>query len=214
MPCWNLGSTDRHRLAQDRTDGPSRTGGQTNFWKSRTGRLVHVSGRTGWSKYPNWSYPICVKICCAPFLIVTWILSRSNLDSDIEIFWKWIKSFRFDLLQSNSVGGIALIVNRKRSKHFLIFSSISVVSYFVSRNLASDEPLRRPQSPDSENNPEVHRWSDLTDTISRSLHPEWETPKSNSQVNIRISFSLKNISRIHGQLKDVLGWKLTFQFSP
>ena len=128
--------------------------GQTKSWKSRTGPDIDrekMKTRTnsegsvqgpGGPCIPNSTYPICVKICCVPFLIVTWILSRSNLDSDIEIFWKWIKSFRFDLLQSNSVGGIALIVNRKRSKHFLIFSSISVVSYFVSRNLASDEPLR------------------------------------------------------------------------
>ena len=32
------------------------------------------------------TYPMCVKICCDPFLIVTGILSTSNLDSDIEIF--------------------------------------------------------------------------------------------------------------------------------
>ena len=75
------------------------------------------------------TYPIWVKICWVPFLIVTGILSTSNFDSDIEMFWKWIKSFRLDLAQRSSVDGIAFIVSLKRSKHFLIFSSISVVSF-------------------------------------------------------------------------------------
>ena len=75
------------------------------------------------------TYPIWVKICWVPFFIVTGILSTWNLDSDIEIFWKWIKSFRLDLALSSSVEGIAFIVTLKRSKHFLIFSSISVVSF-------------------------------------------------------------------------------------
>ena len=108
---------------------------QSSVWKIKTEFCTPI-------RHPKVTDPICVKICCVPFLIVTWILSRSNLDSDIEIFWKWIKSFLLDLLKSNSVGGIAFIVNLKRSKHFLIFSSISVVSYFVYRNsrTSSTEP--------------------------------------------------------------------------